>query len=83
MKVWYTFTEESHSAVKKNGVTQFTDQRTELENIALSEVTWTDRQRPQVIFVVSSSQTSDVSTESAVTTETMKEKRDCGVGTRL
>lgn len=43
MKMWYTFTMEYYSVVKKNKIMNSTDKWNDLENIILSEVPQTQK----------------------------------------
>lgn len=43
MKMWYTFTMEYYSAVKKNKIMNSTDKWNDLENIILSEIPQTQK----------------------------------------
>ena len=45
-KMWYTYTMEYYSSIKKNGIMQFAATWMELENLILSEMSQKDRQIP-------------------------------------
>lgn len=51
MKMWYTFTTEYYSAVKKNKIINSTDKWMDLENIILSEVSRTQKDNHSVSLI--------------------------------
>jgi hypothetical protein len=48
-KMWYLYTMEYYSSMKKNELLSFACKRMELENIFLSEVSWPEDQKSYVL----------------------------------
>ena len=52
-KLWYTYTMEYYSAIKKNNTMAFTNKWMELENIMLSEISQAPKPKDQMISLIS------------------------------
>jgi hypothetical protein len=52
-KMWYIYTMECYSGIKNNGFMKFTHKWMELENIILSEVTQSQRNKHGVYSLIS------------------------------
>lgn len=78
MKMWYTFTMEYYSAVKKNKIMNSTDKWMDLENIILNEVPRTQKRQSlqSLLLEAPSSKSSNVSIYPVVTAETKRVNQD-------
>jgi hypothetical protein len=50
--MWYLYTMEFYSAMKKNEILSFTSKRVELENIILSEVSPTQKTKNRMFSLI-------------------------------
>ena len=51
-KMWYTYTIEYYSAIKKNEIMSFVATWMDLEIIILSEVSWTEKDKYHMISLI-------------------------------
>jgi hypothetical protein len=51
-KMWYLYTMEFYSVMKKNKILSFTSKWMELENIVLSEVSWIQKTKSHMFFLI-------------------------------
>jgi hypothetical protein len=51
-KMWYLYTMEFYSAMKKNEILSFADKWIELENIILSEVSQTQKTKNRIFSLI-------------------------------
>ena len=51
-KMWYIYTMEYYSAIKKNGITPFAATQMDLEIVVLSEVSQTEKEKYHMISLI-------------------------------
>lgn len=53
--MWYVYTTEFYSAIRKNGITSFARKRVDLESIILSKISQTQKVKGRMVLLISES----------------------------